>query len=565
MGAGRALPPPGVRGDPRRGRPRLWTLGSYRDAGGAPAGLVHRPQAAPVAAALRHRPGGRGALGPGPRRARPRACSTRWASTASPRWRSKRDPRDGRDYLIEVNPRSWLWVGLATACGVNLPYAAWLRRGRARPPRWPPGHRSGLRWVLASQAPGGQRRARSAGASGPAGAFLHVAAARRSSDGVLDPRDPRPALALYARIAPPAPWLSCGSRVDGARPAFAPRARWVLETLAEAPRPPTRVWTDGAADLVYAPEPPAVGRLDPRRPRRPGLLRGRPAPSRPSAVHRSRGLTLLFPPAHPEGPIPGDLVASAFYLLARWDELRVPERDRFGRLPLAASAFGRIAGLDLEDPPVEGYLAALRARARHPAAPRVERRADPRHRPPAPPHRARAGRDRPPARAARPGRARWWARTPGTTCPTCWRPPGAAGVRSTVFLIGRNAHPLDGTPRARRTSASARRHGGRRAGRRRRGGPARGLRLVGGRRRPGRRARRPARRGRARSPACASTTCASATTRPCGGSSAPGAEYDSSLGFSEAPGFAGGHRAALPPLPGGRGAPGRACACCRSR
>ena len=78
-------------------------------------------------------------------------------------------------------------------------------------------------------------------------------------------------------------------------------------------------------------------------------------------MHRSRGLTLLFPPTHPEGPIPGDLVASAFYLLARWDELRVPERDRFGRLPLAASAFGRIAGLDLEDPPVEGYLAALRA------------------------------------------------------------------------------------------------------------------------------------------------------------------------------------------------------------
>lgn len=32
-----------------------------------------------------------------------------------------RDPRDGQFKLIEINARTWLWVGLAVACGVNYP------------------------------------------------------------------------------------------------------------------------------------------------------------------------------------------------------------------------------------------------------------------------------------------------------------------------------------------------------------------------------------------------------------------------------------------------------------
>lgn len=37
----------------------------------------------------------------------------------------KHDPRDGRLKVMEVNGRAWLWVSLAVACGVNIPFAAY--------------------------------------------------------------------------------------------------------------------------------------------------------------------------------------------------------------------------------------------------------------------------------------------------------------------------------------------------------------------------------------------------------------------------------------------------------
>ncbi len=37
----------------------------------------------------------------------------------------KRDPRNGRFKLMEVNPRLWQWHGLAAACGVDLPLIAY--------------------------------------------------------------------------------------------------------------------------------------------------------------------------------------------------------------------------------------------------------------------------------------------------------------------------------------------------------------------------------------------------------------------------------------------------------
>lgn len=233
-------------------------------------------------------------------------------------------------------------------------------------------------------------------------------------------------------------------RMGDVRPAFAPRARWVLETLVES-LGAEPVWTDGEADLVYAAQEPDGGLWIPADPAAQAFFEGDdPFPS--TAVHRARGLTLLFAPHRPDHAIPGDLVAGAFYLLARWDELRVPDRDRFDRLPLAASAFGRIAGLSLEEPPVEGYLDALRAglRIRPPSTWRVAlthdidrlRRRTPkglagiaRRRGPRGLLRAMSGPD------------------PWDNIPDLLETTWMRGVRSTVFLIGRNAHPLDGTPR----------------------------------------------------------------------------------------------------------------------
>ncbi len=48
----------------------------------------------------------------------------------------KRDPRDGRFKLIEVNARLWQWHGLAAACGVDLPRVAyWDLLGARLPAR----------------------------------------------------------------------------------------------------------------------------------------------------------------------------------------------------------------------------------------------------------------------------------------------------------------------------------------------------------------------------------------------------------------------------------------------
>jgi predicted ATP-grasp superfamily ATP-dependent carboligase len=46
----------------------------------------------------------------------------------------KRDPRDGRFKLMEINPRLWQWHGLATACGVDLPRIAYADLVGEAPP-----------------------------------------------------------------------------------------------------------------------------------------------------------------------------------------------------------------------------------------------------------------------------------------------------------------------------------------------------------------------------------------------------------------------------------------------
>lgn len=174
---------------------QLWSLGSYRDADGRVLGSF-------TGRKLRQWP---------PRFGTARAAEGRWDADYAARGHAlldalgfhgisqletKRDLRDGRDYLIEVNPRSWLWVGLATNCGVNLPYLAWLDMV-GRPQVRTGGHRSGVRWILATKHLAGSVREIRRG-QWTARAF---ASTLRPPvvDGVLDPRDPRPALALYGR------------------------------------------------------------------------------------------------------------------------------------------------------------------------------------------------------------------------------------------------------------------------------------------------------------------------------------------------------------------------------
>lgn len=173
----------------------LWSLGSYRDHDGhALASFTGRK--------LRQWP---------PRFGTARSAEGRWDPAFAERGHAlldalgfhgisqvevKRDPRDGRDNLIEVNPRSWLWVGLATRSGVNLPYACW-RDAVGHPRTWPDGHRDGWRWFLAGKHLAGSVREIRRG-EWTAGAF---AASMRPPvvEGVIDVRDPRPAMALYGR------------------------------------------------------------------------------------------------------------------------------------------------------------------------------------------------------------------------------------------------------------------------------------------------------------------------------------------------------------------------------
>lgn len=239
--------------------------------------------------------------------------------------------------------------------------------------------------------------------------------------------------------------------IRGSRPEFARRARWVLGIMAEAVGR-SAVFAGADPDLVYSPTDPGDGRpWIPLQAEAQAFFSGPKASSSGdeafpgAAVHRAAGLTLLFAPVRAAGPFPGDVVASAFYLLARWDELRVAERDEFGRLPLAASAFGRMAGLELEEPAVEGYIAALRSALGHPEPTgwdvalthdidRIRRRTA----------RSVAGMAR---------RGDW--RTPLSLAladpwdnlPELLKTSTRRGTAPTVFFIGRNRHRLDGTPR----------------------------------------------------------------------------------------------------------------------
>ena len=57
-----------------------------------------------------------------------------------------RDERDGVFKLIEINPRTWLWVGLAKACGIDYAKIAY-RFINGIPQSFPSDYTVGLKWI----------------------------------------------------------------------------------------------------------------------------------------------------------------------------------------------------------------------------------------------------------------------------------------------------------------------------------------------------------------------------------------------------------------------------------
>ena len=154
----------------------------------------------------------------------------------------------------------------------------------------------------------------------------------------------------------------------GAPDAFAPRAEWVLQTLlaplcrrAAITRDPAQA--DGAA-LAYSAEPVAgvptllcdAGAME-------LIAAERPLPAGAFAAYgNGDGAAVGAWPAAPDAGFaaPFDLVASAFVLLACWDEHTTDERDKYGRLPFSASVFAANPALKIDEPAVDGYAELLR-------------------------------------------------------------------------------------------------------------------------------------------------------------------------------------------------------------
>ena len=130
------------------GEDELWTVGSYLDAGS-------RPLAVFTGHKLRQYPHAGGSCLAGVS-----AWDERLADAALRLLRElrfhgvsqvefKRDPRDGRFCLMEVNARHWKWHGLAAACGVNLSFAAY--RDAIGEPYIARRQQDGVKWIVANK------------------------------------------------------------------------------------------------------------------------------------------------------------------------------------------------------------------------------------------------------------------------------------------------------------------------------------------------------------------------------------------------------------------------------
>jgi D-aspartate ligase len=124
----------------------LYTVGSYLDADGRALGVF-------CGRKLRQTPPGIGTCRVGEALWVPEAVDDALTLLRAIGYRGvsqvefKRDPRDGRYKLMEINARLWQWHGLATACGVDLPLIAYRDlTGEAQPEVHMNGH--GKRWAI---------------------------------------------------------------------------------------------------------------------------------------------------------------------------------------------------------------------------------------------------------------------------------------------------------------------------------------------------------------------------------------------------------------------------------
>ena len=130
------------------GDDELFSVGSYLDASS-------RPLAVFTGHKIRQHPAGAGSA---------RFCVSRWDTELAEaglrllvelgyhgvsQVEFKRDARDGRYCLMEVNARHWMWHALSTACGVNLSLAAY--RDAVGKPFLAPRQTDGLKWIVATK------------------------------------------------------------------------------------------------------------------------------------------------------------------------------------------------------------------------------------------------------------------------------------------------------------------------------------------------------------------------------------------------------------------------------
>jgi len=115
-------------------------------------------------------------------------------------------------------------------------------------------------------------------------------------------------------------------------------------STAPLPGVPTIPWTSEAAELLLQRRPLPPGSFAPRSAAAGAALAGA------FAADAAAGFAAPF-----------DLFASAFLLLACWDELTCAERDQHGRLPYDASVFAGEPALHIDEPIVDAYTGLLRA------------------------------------------------------------------------------------------------------------------------------------------------------------------------------------------------------------